>query len=68
MYYPDMKDYITLLFFLLNEFLETKENTISRGRPKTYSDALYCHRKFGPLSKPRTAAFEQRYRCIHLGD
>lgn len=39
MYYPDMKDYITFLFFLLEEFLGTKENPISRGRPKTYSDA-----------------------------
>lgn len=39
MYYPDMKDYITFLFFLLDEFLGTKEHTISRGKPKTYSDA-----------------------------
>ena len=39
MYYPDMKDYITFLFFLLDEFLEIRETPISRGRPKTYSDA-----------------------------
>ena len=39
MSYPDMKDYITFLFFLLDEFLESRETPISRGRPKTYSDA-----------------------------
>ena len=39
MYYPDMKDYITFLFFLLDEFLESRETPITRGRPKTYSDA-----------------------------
>ena len=39
MYYPDMKDYITFLFFLLDEFLEGRETPISRGRPKTYPDA-----------------------------
>lgn len=36
MYYPDLKDYITFLFFLVDEFLGTKEHTISRGsRNKT---------------------------------
>ena len=39
MYYPDAKDYITFLFSLLDEFLQTRETLISRGRPKTYSDA-----------------------------
>lgn len=39
MYYPDMKDYITFLFSLLDEFLETKEIAIHQGRPKIYSDA-----------------------------
>ena len=29
MSYPDMKDYITLLFFLLDEFLESRETPIS---------------------------------------
>ena len=39
MSYPDMKDYITFLFFLLDEFLKSRETPISRGRPKMYSDA-----------------------------
>ncbi len=39
MYYPDMKEYITFLFSLLDEFAEIKKMVISRGRPKTYSDA-----------------------------
>ena len=39
MYYPDEKEYITFLFSLLDEFAERKQTLISRGRPKTYSDA-----------------------------
>ena len=39
MSYPDMKDYITFLFFLLDEFLDSRETPLSRGRPKTYADA-----------------------------
>jgi hypothetical protein len=39
MYYPDMKDYITFLFSLLDEFLETKEIAVHQGRPKIYSNA-----------------------------
>ena len=39
MCYPDMKDYITFLFSLLDEFLESKEIAIHQGRPKIYSDA-----------------------------
>lgn len=39
MYYPDRKEYIRFLFSLLDEFAERKQTLISRGRPKTYSDA-----------------------------
>ena len=39
MYYPDEKDYITFLFSFLDEFEKTHQPLISRGRPKTYSDA-----------------------------
>ena len=39
MYYPDAKEYITFVFSLLDEFAEKKQTLISRGRPKTYSDA-----------------------------
>ena len=38
MYYPDKKEYITFVFSLLDEFAETKQARINRGRPKTYSD------------------------------
>ncbi len=39
MYYPDRKEYITFLFSLLDEFANTQQTVISRGRPKLYSDA-----------------------------
>ena len=39
MYYPDAKEYITFVFSLLDAFAERKQTPISRGRPKTYSDA-----------------------------
>ena len=39
MYYPDMREYIRFLFFLLDEFSTTQENVSKRERPKTYSDA-----------------------------
>ena len=39
MYYPDEKEYIRFLFSLLDAFAERKQTLISRGRPKTYSDA-----------------------------
>ena len=39
MYYPDAKEYITFVFSLLDEFAEKRRTPISRGRPKTYSDA-----------------------------
>ena len=34
MRYPDMKEYITFLFSLLDEFAETKKIVISKERPK----------------------------------
>ena len=39
MYYPDAKEYITFVFSLLDEFAKKRRTFISRGRPKTYSDA-----------------------------
>ncbi len=39
MLYPDMREYITFLFLMLDEFLATEEKTSKRGRPETYSDA-----------------------------
>ena len=39
MKYPDMTEYITFLFSLLDEFSATQENVSKRGRPKTYPDA-----------------------------
>ena len=39
MYYPDAKEYITFLFFMLDEFSTTQENVSKRGRPETYCDA-----------------------------
>ena len=39
MRYPDMREYITFLFLMLDEFLATQEKVSKRGRPETYSDA-----------------------------
>ena len=39
MYSPDRKEYITFLFSLLDEFMQTRHTPISRGRPKIYSEA-----------------------------
>ncbi len=39
MKYPDMIEYITFLFSLLDEFLTTTEKVSKRGRPETYPDA-----------------------------
>ncbi len=39
MYYPDMQEYITFLFFMLDEFSTPKEKVFKKGRPKTYADA-----------------------------
>jgi hypothetical protein len=39
MKYPDLIEYITFLFFLLDEFSTTAEKVAKRGRPQTYPDA-----------------------------
>ena len=39
MYYPDIQEYITFLFLMLEEFSATQEKVSKRGRPQTYSDA-----------------------------
>ena len=39
MYYPDIQEYITFLFLMLDEFSATQENVSKRGRPETYADA-----------------------------
>lgn len=39
MKYPDMIEYITFLFSVLDEFLGTTEKVSKRGRPETYADA-----------------------------
>ena len=39
MKYPDMIEYITFLFSLLDEFLATEENVSKRGRPQKYPAA-----------------------------
>lgn len=39
MQYPDMQEYITFLFSLLDDFFSTQEKVRKRGKPETYSDA-----------------------------
>lgn len=39
MRYPDMREYITFLFFFLDEFSKSEEKVSNTGRPKTYRDA-----------------------------
>ena len=39
MQYPDIKEYITFLFSMLDEFSATQEKVSKKGRPQTYSDA-----------------------------
>lgn len=39
MYYPDLIEYITFLFSMLDEFSLLQENVSKRGRPETYPDA-----------------------------
>ena len=39
MQYPDIREYITLLFSMLDEFSIRQENASKRGRPETYPDA-----------------------------
>ena len=39
MRYPDMREYITFLFSMLDAFSATEEKIYKRGRPQTYADA-----------------------------
>ena len=39
MQYPDMREYITFLFLMLDEFSTTQEKVSKRGSPETYPDA-----------------------------
>ena len=39
MQYPDIREYITFLFSMLDEFSILEENVSKRGRPETYPDA-----------------------------
>ncbi len=39
MQYPDIREYITFLFSMLDAFSATKEKVSKRGRPETYPDA-----------------------------
>ena len=39
MYYPDMQEYITFPFLMLDEFSTTEEKGFKSGRPQTYADA-----------------------------
>ena len=39
MQYPDIREYITFLFSMLDEFSMLEENVSKRGRPETYPDA-----------------------------
>ena len=39
MQYPDMREYITFLFSMLDEFSISEENISKRGRPETYRNA-----------------------------
>lgn len=39
MQYPDMREYITFLFSMLDAFSAAQEKVSKRGRPETYSDA-----------------------------
>ena len=39
MQYPDIREYITFLFSMLDAFSATEEKVSKRGRPETYPDA-----------------------------
>ena len=39
MQYPDIREYITFLFSMLDEFSILQEDVSKRGRPQTYPDA-----------------------------
>ena len=66
MYYPDAKEYITFLFSLLDEFAEKKQTLISRGRPKTYSDAaLIVFYAMMTLKQINTIRGQRRWLYTH---
>ena len=66
MYYPDRKEYITFLFSLLDEFAEKKQTLLSRGRPKTYSDAaLIVFYAMMTLKQINTARGQHRWLYTH---
>ena len=66
MYYPDRKEYITFLFSLLDAFAKSKETLISRGRPKTYSDAaLLVFYAMMTLKQIHTTRGHHRYLYTH---
>ena len=46
MKYPDMTEYTTFLFLVLDEFLRTTEKVSKRGRPETYPVAGLDHAGF----------------------
>lgn len=66
MYYPDRKEYITFLFSLLDEFAENRRTLISRGRPKTYSDAaLIVFYTMMTLKQINTVRGQHRWLYTH---
>ena len=66
MYYPDRKEYITFLFSLLDEFAENRRTLISRGRPKTYSDAaLIVFYAMMTLKQINTVRGQHRWLYTH---
>ena len=71
MYYPDMREYITFLFSLLDEFTETQQVLISRGRPKIYSDAsllvFYAMMTLTPFA-PNIAGYTHIRSCLKRCD
>ena len=66
MYYPDAKEYITFLFSFLDAFAEKKQTLISRGRPKTYSDAaLIVFYAMMTLKQINTTRGQHRWLYTH---
>ena len=66
MYYPDKKEYIIFLFAFLDEFAERKQKVVSRGRPKTYSDAcLVVFYAVMTLKQINTTRAQHRWLYAH---
>ena len=66
MYYRDMKKDITFLFSLLDAFAETRATHISKGRPKTYSDAcLVVFYMIMTLKQIHTICGQHRWLYTH---